>query len=104
MDIELATAAQALQELGARLKRQRLGQNLLQDEVAQRAGISVGALKRLEAGDDVRMLTMLNVARCLGVAGDLQEIFQWKAPVTLADLERQDKSASRTRARKIRSP
>ncbi len=102
MEFELATSTQALQELGGRLKRQRLGQNLLQEEVAQRAGISTGALKRLEAGEDVRMLTLLNVARCLGVIGDLQGCFEWKAPISLADLERLDQSQKRVRSRKKR--
>lgn len=104
MDFELATAGQVLQELGERLRRQRLGQNLLQEEVAQRAGISVGALKRLEAGDNVRIVTLLNVAKSLSVLRDLETAFEWQPAMSIADLERLDKSGRRIRARKKPTP
>lgn len=104
MDFELATTEQVLRELGDRLRRQRLGQNLLQEDVAQRAGISVGALKRLEAGDNVRIDTLLNVAKSLSVLRDLEAAFEWRSAMTIADLERLDKSARRVRARKKPSP
>jgi transcriptional regulator with XRE-family HTH domain len=104
MDFELATTEQVLQELGERIRRQRLGQNLLQEDVAQRAGISVGALKRLEAGDNVRIDTLLNVAKSLSVLRDLEKAFEWRPAMTIADLERLDKSGRRVRARKKPSP
>ena len=104
MDFYLGTTEQIMQELGDRFRRQRLGQNLLQEEVAQRAGVSVSAIKRLEAGDNVRMLTLLNVAKSLSVLRDLERTFVWRPAMTIADLERMDKSGRRVRASKKRSP
>lgn len=53
-------------ELGARLKRYRLQQNLSQDEVATRSGISTRTLRSLEQGQDVQLSTLLRVLRTLG--------------------------------------
>ena len=52
--------------LGERLRALRLNQNLDQITLAQRAGISVGALKNIENGAGSTVKSLLSVLRALG--------------------------------------
>jgi transcriptional regulator with XRE-family HTH domain len=54
------------QELGRRLRRYRLQQDLSQDHVAQRSAISTRTLRSLEQGQDVHLSTLLRVLSTLG--------------------------------------
>ncbi|PQQ36591.1 DNA-binding protein, partial [Photorhabdus luminescens] len=49
MALMLYTESELLAELGNRLREHRLRRNMLQTELALRSGISVSALKKLEA-------------------------------------------------------
>ena len=48
-DVAFATAPELIRELGQRLRTQRLAKSVTQQELAVRAGVSVGAIKKLEA-------------------------------------------------------
>ena len=54
------------QELGRRLRRYRLQQDLSQDHVAERSTISTRTLRNLEQGQDVNLSTLLRVLQTLG--------------------------------------
>jgi len=60
--------------LGARLKSLRLARNLEQRTVAERAGVSVRALRSLEAGQGSTLKTLVSVLRALGRADWLPTI------------------------------
>ena len=47
----MATSQQIEQEIGQRLARLRLARNVTQANLAEKAGIGVRTLRRLEAGD-----------------------------------------------------
>lgn len=53
-------------ELGERLKRLRLVKNLDQKTLAERAGVSVRALRNLEGGQGSTLHTLVRIARALG--------------------------------------
>lgn len=55
-----------LAELGARIRRYRLQQNVSPQDVADGAGISPRTLRSLEQGQDVQLSTLLRVLRSLG--------------------------------------
>ena len=57
----------ALRELGQQLTTWRKLRQLTAAEVADRAGIGVATVHRLEAGEGVTMENLLRVARALGV-------------------------------------
>jgi transcriptional regulator with XRE-family HTH domain len=61
-----STIAEQEAQLGERLKAFRLNQNLDQMTLAERAGISVGALKNLESGSGSTLKTLVAVLRILG--------------------------------------
>lgn len=61
-------------ELGAKLQALRLNKNLDQQTLAERAGISVRALRNLENGQGSSVKTLVRVLRALGREGWLQTI------------------------------
>lgn len=68
-----ATIDAALRTLGERVSRLRLSRNLTQAWVAQEAGASVSSIKRLEAGSNTSLDTLLRVLGVLGLEGRLLE-------------------------------
>ncbi|WP_237693739.1 helix-turn-helix transcriptional regulator [Streptomyces sp. SID2888] len=55
-------------ELAQNLRRYRRAKGLSQEQLAHRASLSVGPIRKIEQGDDgVRMETLHAIARALGV-------------------------------------
>ncbi|MFE4664622.1 helix-turn-helix domain-containing protein [Streptomyces sp. NPDC056716] len=55
-------------QLADNVRRLRRARGLSQEQLAHRAGLSVGPVRRIEQGDDgVRMETLHAIARALGV-------------------------------------
>ena len=61
-----ATVADLEADLGTKLRLLRLDRNLEQLTVAERAGVSLNSLKRLEAGRGSTTHTLLSIVRALG--------------------------------------
>lgn len=57
---------EALEEIGRRLRRIRLAQNLTIDELADRSGVSARTIVRLEGGEGSRLDNLIRVLRGLG--------------------------------------
>lgn len=72
------TSGEMEAELGGRLRRLRVHQNLEQVTVSARAGISVRALRNLETGNGSSLSSLVKVLRTLGREQWLETI----APVT----------------------
>ena len=60
------TTTEWLQELGAGLRRSRIRADLTQEELARRAGVSLSAVKHLEAGAGANLTSLVKVVRALG--------------------------------------
>lgn len=67
------TIEASLRALGERVARLRLSRNLTQAHVAGEAGASVSSVKRLEAGENTSLDTLLRV---LGVLGYEQRLLE----------------------------
>ncbi len=88
-------------ELGAKLRALRLSKNLEQAKLAERAGISVRALRNLEGGQGSTLRTLISVLRALGREAWLQTI----APVaTINPLTLNRAAEPRQRASRPRTP
>ena len=61
-------------ELGERLRALRLSQAWTQATVADKAGVSLRALRELEAGRGSTVLTLIRVLKALGAEHDLQAL------------------------------
>jgi transcriptional regulator with XRE-family HTH domain len=71
----LATAEEIQRELGRRLRSQRLAQALSQHELAAMAGLSLGAVRKLESGGRCALETLTRITQALGLAEELQPLF-----------------------------
>jgi transcriptional regulator with XRE-family HTH domain len=61
----IRTSAELEQQLGSRLRELRLLKNLDQASLAERAGVSLNALKHLEGGKGARLNSLIKVLRGL---------------------------------------
>ncbi|MDO8775298.1 MAG: helix-turn-helix transcriptional regulator [Burkholderiaceae bacterium] len=71
-------------EIGEQLRAARLRSNLSQAEIADRAGISIGAVKNLESGRGATVKTLVRVVRVLG---RVQWILSLQPPVTISPMD-----------------
>ena len=59
------TSAELQGELGSRLRELRILKNLDQQSLAERAGVSLNAVKHLESGRGARVASLIKVLRAL---------------------------------------
>lgn len=90
-----------LVELGQRIKRIRLQQNLTQAQIAERSGLSIRTVSAAEAGDDVRLSTLIKLLRVLGRLGGLDAWLPSPQVSPLELVERQGKQRRRARRKRV---
>jgi transcriptional regulator with XRE-family HTH domain len=88
IDFRLASTGQILAEIGHRLRAQRLRRNWTQQHLAERAGVALSAIKKLEAGGNATLSTLVKIAGALSITQDLSETFLPRAVASIAELER----------------
>src|SRR5690606_24709418 len=71
MAVSILSPNALCEQLGSRIKRVRLNQNLTQKEVADQAGLSVKAIQSVESGT-ATLLSTVAVLQVLGVDDQLQ--------------------------------
>ena len=67
IEYTLATPAQIEAELGSKLEKLRLAQNINQTQLAREAGVSRRTITRLENGEGISLDTLIRVMTALGV-------------------------------------
>ena len=99
IDYYTASDSTILESLGERLKDLRLRKNITQAALAERALLSIGTIKSLEAGKG-KLSSLVAVLRELGA---LDQLDGFIPPVTISPLQMADaaprQSAKRARAR-----
>jgi len=71
MNYEIETTTSILADLGERVRRERLNQNLKMTTIAERAGVSTIVLNRLENGKGCTLANLIRVLRALGKLNQL---------------------------------
>ena len=100
MDIHRTTAEWAA-ELGRHLRELRLRQNLDQRQLAERAGVALNAVKRLEGGKGATVTSLIKVLRTLG----REEWLGTLAPqVSISPLQMLKAKPPRQRASRVKEP
>ena len=66
MSLTQLSDPEILAEIGRRLRRYRLQQNLTQASLARDAGIGTRTLRNVENGGDTQLVTVLRILRSLG--------------------------------------
>jgi transcriptional regulator with XRE-family HTH domain len=84
-----------LSELGERLERTRLERNLTQRELASEAGVERKAVQRIEAGESVKLVSLIRVLRALGLLEALDQLVQQPLPSPIELLKLHGRSRRR---------
>jgi transcriptional regulator with XRE-family HTH domain len=100
MTIILNTPVEICAQLGTRARHARLARNLTQGELAARAGVSLGALRKLEAGGQTTLVTFVKCACALDAASDFENLLAPRL-TSIAQMEREEAASLRRRARRI---
>ena len=75
MSIMLKTPSEVMREMAIKVKQKRLSQNLSQTGVANRAGVSLGSLKRFEQTGQISLEALLKIALSLNCLKDFEAVF-----------------------------
>ncbi|ROR09964.1 helix-turn-helix domain-containing protein [Erwinia sp. JUb26] len=102
MSLKLYSESTLIAQLGQRLREHRLRRNLLQKELAAKAGISVSALKKLESDGRVTLENFMKVVFALRLEREMTGLFELPA-MSIAQVEAL-KAPTRQRAAKRRTP
>jgi transcriptional regulator with XRE-family HTH domain len=78
LDFGFASEQEIRAELGGRLRTQRLAQGLSQAVLAERAGIGLATLQRLEGSGVATLENFVRAVMGLGLADELQPLFSLK--------------------------
>ena len=89
------TDEEVLIQLGQRLARVRLQQNLTQSKLAEEAGVSRPTIQRLEAGRSTQLTNLVRVLRALG----LLALHEWIPEPSVRPMEVLERGAQATRKR-----
>ena len=102
MDLYVLSDEELLRELGGRIKKHRLAQNLTQRDIAEATGLNRTTIISLEAGNHPKLLTVVQVLRALHALDDLNNFLPVPglSPLKLLEL----KGKERRRASKSSSP
>lgn len=98
MDFLLADRREILQELGQRLRLQRLAQALTQQELAGMAGVAPGTIKKLESNGTSSLETVVRVVQALGLTDELQALFVLPSQ-SIAQMEQAEQARQTQRVR-----
>ena len=101
MDFKLSSAAEICFELSRRLKAQRLAKNIKQQELAVRAGVSVGTVKNLETHGQASLETWIRIIMALDLIHDLERLFTLKLQ-SIAEMERLEQLKTKILRRRAR--
>jgi len=96
--------APLLAELGHRLSRHRLEQNLTQAALARAAGVSKRTIERLEQGASVQLLHFVRVLRALDLAPGLDLALPPAEPSPLDQMRRRRKVRLRATGSRGKKP
>ena len=97
------TSAEIEEMLGSLLRELRLLKNLDQASLAERAGVSLNALKHLEGGKGARVSSLIKVLRGLGRTDWLQTLAPTVSisPIQMLKRESREPKRARRRPRKL---
>jgi transcriptional regulator with XRE-family HTH domain len=94
--------------LGSHVRTARLGKDLTQAEVAERANVSIGAVRHLESGSGATVATLVKVLRALGEQNWLRTLSNEPEerafnPLDLLATAQSNQAARRRRVRRPRT-
>lgn len=101
MQFDLATSDEIAEQFGERLRAHRLAQNLQQNELAARAGISERSLSNFERSGRGTLDVFLRIVMALGLIGSMESLFELR-PKSIKAMEEASSRRQRASRRKRR--
>ena len=89
-----------LQRLGGRVRNYRMRMEMAQGELAEKSGVSMGTVVRLERGDTVSVLLLISILRTLGVLENLETLLPELGISPMQMRKMQGKKVQRVRHKK----
>ena len=95
--IKFKTNSELQAEIGLRLRRLRLQNNMPRAELAEKAGVSAGSIAKAEAGEDIRLSTLIALLRVLGGLDRVLQLIPAPlvSPLNAVDLGHERRNARR---------
>lgn len=75
MPFILKSRQEIMREIAKRAKLKRLKQNLTQEGLALRSGVSLGSIKRFERSGEISLKSLIDTALALGCLEDFETLF-----------------------------
>ena len=76
MNFILKSPQEIMADIAKRAKELRLSQNLTQEGLSLRSGVSLGTLKRFEKSGEISIKSLIDIANTLGCLSDFEQLFQ----------------------------
>ncbi|NOX45361.1 MAG: helix-turn-helix transcriptional regulator [Chlorobi bacterium] len=86
-------------KLATRMKKLRLSQNLTQESLSRKSGVSLGSLKRFENKHKISLEHLLQLALALNALNAFHDLFPEKDYTSIDEIISNSKSKHRKRAR-----
>ena len=83
----LDTPLEILEEIRQKAKQRRLEQNLTQEGLAVRSGVSLGSIKRFERTGKISLKSLLDIALVIDALSDFKTIFEAPEPISLFNVK-----------------
>ena len=101
IDLQAASNKAILAAISARLRQLRIQANLTQEELAQKTGLSLSTLKRIEKGANTTLSQLIRILRSLNRLDELANLVQQENPSPIELASRSSAAqAARLRVRK----
>lgn len=85
--INLQTPQEVATDVAGRVRQLRLQHEWTQQELAERAGITMASYRRFESSGLISLDRLLRIAEALGTLGEFDSLFRPPPAATLSDLE-----------------
>ncbi len=76
MSFVLKSPLEVMQDIAHKAKAKRLEQNLTQQGLSVRSGVSLGTIKRFERFGEISLKSLIDIALALGCIDDFEELFK----------------------------
>ena len=98
-DLDDFNPAALAQKIAIQLKKRRIELNLTQQALSEKAGISLGSLKRFECKFEISLKSLLMIAVVLDATEEFHQIFAKKQYQNIQDVVKTKQNKTRKRAR-----
>lgn len=99
--MNLKTETEVLQEIARRIRSLQVAQQLTQQEISERSGISLGTYRRFEQTGKIDLLRLIKLAQVLYRENDFDALFQQSAERSLDAIEKRAYESQNHRAKRV---